>query len=437
MAAANQYPLEPKPLPPLAGELVNAPVEATPVLPVPARRETTAHEKLEDAAFRAACAWKLCETNGDLAALEERRKEIEASLRSAVQSAKKIERANFAKWVDSKWLLDNFILFRLCLHDVKATFAGAKDLPQVERGKMRRAPRAYAIAESYLETVDYKFDPKSFSIFVNAAQRDASLTFAEIAMMKAFVQLAMLEKVTEIVNAVFASDAPAIQASAAPAEAENGSTAQPVLPAIVPSFRCIVDMAWRDIFEEVSPVARILREDPAAAYAKMDADGRENYRRVIANLSERSTWDEERIARKAVELAATAQAATTLRGRERRAHAGYYLVDGGLKTLRTVIGYRPKISERFHDAILRWPEIAYLIAIEAITLGIMTAIFSIPGAGFAAVLVAILFFFPVLDCAMSIINLLATLIVPPRRLPRLDFSEGLPPECATMVVVPT
>ena len=41
------------------------------------------------------------------------------------------------------------------------------------------------------------------------------------------------------------------------------------------------------------------------------------------------------------------------------------------------------------------------------------------------------------DAAVSMMNWLSTLLVKPRLLPRLDFSEGIPSECRTMVVVPT
>ena len=39
--------------------------------------------------------------------------------------------------------------------------------------------------------------------------------------------------------------------------------------------------------------------------------------------------------------------------------------------------------------------------------------------------------------AVSLVNLLVTLIIPPRALPRLDFSQGIPAVHRTMVIVPT
>ncbi len=38
---------------------------------------------------------------------------------------------------------------------------------------------------------------------------------------------------------------------------------------------------------------------------------------------------------------------------------------------------------------------------------------------------------------VGVVNWLAILLVHPRPLPRLDFSDGIPPEHRTMVVVPT
>ena len=39
--------------------------------------------------------------------------------------------------------------------------------------------------------------------------------------------------------------------------------------------------------------------------------------------------------------------------------------------------------------------------------------------------------------AVALVNWLATLLVTPHPLPRMDFSKGIPPECSTLVVVPT
>jgi len=44
---------------------------------------------------------------------------------------------------------------------------------------------------------------------------------------------------------------------------------------------------------------------------------------------------------------------------------------------------------------------------------------------------------PVTQAAVDFMNNLVSYLAPPRALPKLDFSEGIPADCATMVAVPT
>ena len=45
--------------------------------------------------------------------------------------------------------------------------------------------------------------------------------------------------------------------------------------------------------------------------------------------------------------------------------------------------------------------------------------------------------FPAAECAIALINQIATTLFPPRSLPKLDFAKGVPADFTTMVVVPT
>ena len=48
-----------------------------------------------------------------------------------------------------------------------------------------------------------------------------------------------------------------------------------------------------------------------------------------------------------------------------------------------------------------------------------------------------LFLLPAAECAVALVNQLATTLFRPKALPKLDFSKGVPTEFTTMVVVPT
>ena len=57
--------------------------------------------------------------------------------------------------------------------------------------------------------------------------------------------------------------------------------------------------------------------------------------------------------------------------------------------------------------------------------------------GWAIVLIVLLSVLSVSQLAVALVNLLATLLVTPHPLPRMDFSKGIPPEFRTLAVVPT
>ncbi|MGC1684451.1 MAG: glucoamylase family protein [Candidatus Acidiferrales bacterium] len=395
------------------------------------RRAKDEEMRLHALAVTEARSWKLGAVEAGIGVLEERRLLIDRSLRNTVQSVKKLERAKINRSVGARWLLDNSNLFRLCLQEVRESLASAEELPQVENARSQRLPRAFAAAEGYMLAAKYDFDGRKFSAFINGAQEASSLVYAEIGLLRAFALLAILERV-EAVALTIAAEAKSGANDAAPAD----ESALKALQALVLSLRTIVDTDWREIFEAVSATGRILREDPAGAYEGMDADGREAYCKIVACLSARSKWNEEQIARKAVALASNPGGVSETRARERRSHVGYYLVSDGLKTLKKTIGYRPTIAERVQGVILRWPELFYFLGIEIVTLALMNQLMSIPAARLAGLFVVALILLPVIECAVSAVNLLATLVVRPQRLPRLDFSEGIPNGCATMVAVP-
>src|SRR2546425_8264255 len=59
------------------------------------------------------------------------------------------------------------------------------------------------------------------------------------------------------------------------------------------------------------------------------------------------------------------------------------------------------------------------------------------GAPWAQAWTAALLLLPASEFAIALVQRLAAHLVPPRRLPRLDFQAGVPEDARTMVVVPT
>jgi hypothetical protein len=211
-----------------------------------------------------------------------------------------------------------------------------------------------------------------------------------------------------------------------------------LFPALLRSLREIGETDWKTLFELSNVIDPVLRSDPAGAYARMDYDSRDAYRTAVAGIGAHAQISEREIALHAVELARREQASGS-KGRfaERRTHVGYYLVDQGVAALKKHAGYRPPVLQRLRDLILQNPNEIYLVGMEVMTLLIITMLLSrLPfwTPIFAAFLFVLL---PASQSAIEFMNTVVTHLLPPRRLPKLDFSHGIPADCSTMVAVPT
>ena len=71
----------------------------------------------------------------------------------------------------------------------------------------------------------------------------------------------------------------------------------------VMSLRFLENCDWKDFFEQVNPTEHILRSDPLNAYASMDFDTRDRYRKVVEALAASSQRSETEVAGAAIRLA--------------------------------------------------------------------------------------------------------------------------------------
>ncbi|MBK9777272.1 MAG: cyclic beta 1-2 glucan synthetase [bacterium] len=205
------------------------------------------------------------------------------------------------------------------------------------------------------------------------------------------------------------------------------------------SLRFLGAMDWREFVETMSVVEQVLKRDPADVYGRMDFATRDRYRHVIERLAKQGRLEEPEVARRAIQLAGDAAAARGSASRE--AHVGYYLIDDGLPRLERAAQARLSPGDWSQRKFRRHALPVYVGAITILT----TAL----GAGLAAQALAGglrgwwlgLFGALALLCAshlaFALVNWLTTLLVTPHPLPRLDLSEGIPPELRTLVAVPT
>ncbi|MDO8350888.1 MAG: glucoamylase family protein [Gallionella sp.] len=205
------------------------------------------------------------------------------------------------------------------------------------------------------------------------------------------------------------------------------------------SLRFIGAMDWREYVESLSVVEHTLREDTLAMYAHQDFPSRDRYRHVIEDVARKSPQNELFVARAAIALAQ--EAVERLGQNDRRAHVGYYLIDHGRLLLESTVGYRASALEKLRRFIHQHCLFFYLAPILGLTL-LATAVVLVPLKPLVLSDWRLWFFalsgsIGASALAVALVNLFATLILPPHVLPRLDFSRGIPDIHRTMVVVPT
>ena len=99
----------------------------------------------------------------------------------------------------------------------------------------------------------------------------------------------------------------------------------------VRSLRDIGQTSWKEVLEPLVLFDRILRQDPAGAYARMDFESRDLYRTEVANIAEYADLPEGDVATAALALARSAHQETHASPRltARLGHIGYYLLAEG------------------------------------------------------------------------------------------------------------
>lgn len=190
---------------------------------------------------------------------------------------------------------------------------------------------------------------------------------------------------------------------------------------------------WIEFVEAHSRVEQILSGDPAGTYARMTPVTREMYREAVDQIARYSQASENQVAETAIALAAEQAKGS---GREaRQSHVGYYLIDRGVARLKSGFQYRPPLWKQVGELIVKWPTAFYLLGVELFTIiSVFVLLSYLPEhLSYLALILLLLATEP----ALAFMNLLSGALVPPRRLPRLDFSQGIPSEYTTMVVVPT
>ena len=203
------------------------------------------------------------------------------------------------------------------------------------------------------------------------------------------------------------------------------------------SLRALSRIDFTEIFEAVSLVDAELRNDPSGVYAQSDFATRDRCRRAVERIALESGLAELDVARRATTLAARRDAASSAR----TTHAPYYLLAEGVAELEAAAGARVPLQIRLIRALRRQATLVYLTAVASLSAPLLALALAVAweeGVHQRTMLAVLgaLALFPLGELSIQIVNALVISLLPPDLLPKMDFRKGIPPEYATLVVVP-
>jgi len=198
----------------------------------------------------------------------------------------------------------------------------------------------------------------------------------------------------------------------------------------IKSIKDIQRINFTEIFEKINGVEEILKKDPANVYSKMTYKTKEYYRNIIKELSKKTETSEIYITSKALELAN--------KNKEyiKKSHIGYYIIDKGLTDLKKELNIKTnclnnsKTKEELY--------IGTIIVLTSIFTLLSTILFiNITQNTILSILFTIFSFIPISEIAIKVIQYILSKNVKPKLIPKLDFTDGIPKEFTTMVIMPT
>jgi cyclic beta-1,2-glucan synthetase len=370
----------------------------------------------------------------------------------------------------SEWILDNISIIRQAFRLIREDMPGGfyQQLPKLDDGPMEGYPRIYGLTSILVDLPEIQLESDNLQRFIAAYQEETLLTTGELWAFPVMLRYAVIEGLIKMAGRVVGID---LTKFLIPDQKPRSIDAERVIANSILNLRSISALNWKDIVESLSRVEKILRADPAGIYPDMDFETRDHYRQVIERLSQATDRTEEEVALEVISLAkmsrragveedegladrsspedeqhiyptsSTSLSRSDFPEQARTSHVGFYLLERGRLLLEKRVGLRRTPWQRFTGWIKSIPEVYYFSSIAALTAMLFAVVlfFLIPIEVHGAIkwTTAFLTLIPGITLSVNLVNWFVTLITPVQRLPKMDFSDGIPDSCRTMVVIPS
>ena len=325
-----------------------------------------------------------------------------------------------------EWLLDNWYLVEEAAPAIVNSLGrhAVRRLPVVSGPHGQPVLRIHELAETIEAGCAGPLSSEGIQRYVEAYQARTPLTIAELWALPACLRLVLVAGLVATGRALLGDGERASQT-----EVSVDRIAQRIS-----GLRNLAGADWRVTFENMCCVDRVLGEDPAAVYPAMDFESRNQYRERIEELARGGNVGEIEAARAAITLSRQRSSD------DPRRHVGYFLLGAGRHRLDAACGYRTRDGGRVARLLLARPSAAYFGLLASTTVALWAllahAAFAAAPGRLAAAALIVAALLPLAGLSVALVHALVTFVLPPRRLPRLQFERGIPRAFRSVVVVP-
>ena len=278
-----------------------------------------------------------------------------------------------------EWLLDNRYL-------VRKEALGA--LPELQRAKeLRRCGEGLLLASlcrALVEAGQGRVTLERCELFLTGFQRVTVLNLAELTLFPQALRCAVLESMAAVCRELeYAADLSPHAAS---------------LEALFGTLRLFSALDLEQSLQAADLTQAVLRDDPGGVFPRMDAATRRRYRERLALLARRAGTEEHVYAKRLLK-----------RARAENRHVGFFLFPAPNKARE------------------RWYIAANVLVPLILSL--------LPAVALNRLWAAPLLLIPLSELVKTLLDTVLLHLVPPTRLPRLDLTDGVPPEGRTLCVL--
>ncbi len=282
-----------------------------------------------------------------------------------------------------QWLLDNRYI---AVREAKSAFGGLDRCRRLRAGD--DGIILVCMSRDMLHACGLSISEDSIIEYLRGVQSIAALPHEELCLFPAVLRSELVRELAELCSK--------LRQSAEPDELTDK------FAAVFTSLRLISGLQWQSIIERSDTVEKIFMADPSGVYPHMDEQSRAQYRIRLAELAKKNGTAEDAMARSILSECQKAE------GDAR--HIGNKLFKTG-DTRRSG---------------------AYYIAANVLLTLFLSLLCGFLSHSAAAALLLLL---PLSELTKTLLDYILLLSVPPRRLPRLDVSAGVPDKGRTICVI--